>query len=101
LQSSTHYTILGTLSEDPGYDSTANWINNAGIAVGMSMEHISGNEYVLHPVIFGANGIVNLGVKNAQAGSATGINIANQVVRYLSFETPVQATRPSCMRMER
>ena len=92
-QANTHYTILGTLSETRGIDSAANSINNSGIAVGNSMEHIGSgpNDYVIHPVMFTANGIVNLGVKNSIGGWATGINDASQVVGFLQFETPVQA----------
>ncbi|MBV8212178.1 MAG: hypothetical protein JOZ08_03010, partial [Verrucomicrobia bacterium] len=90
--SSPHYTILGTISEDPGQDSEATWINNLGVAVGFSNEHLGSNLYSAHPVMFTANGIVNLGVKSAKEGFATGINNASQVVGYLNFETPVPAS---------
>ena len=46
----------------------------------------------VHPVMFTANGTVNLGVKNSSAGWATGINNSSQVVGYLDFETPVPGT---------
>ncbi len=92
-QPNTHYTILGTLSEYAGYDSAATWINNSGSAVGNSIEHVApGFDYVMHPVMFTANGIVNLGAKNSVGGWATGINNSSQVVGYLDFSTPVQAT---------
>jgi probable HAF family extracellular repeat protein len=91
-QPTTHYTILGTISESPGFDSEATCINNFGIAAGNSLENLSGHGYSMHPVMFTANGVVNLGVKNAVAGWATGINDASQVVGYLYFETPVPAT---------
>lgn len=92
-QRNTHYTILGTLSENTGYDSAATWINNSGITVGNSSEHVGpGFDYETHPVMFTPNGIVNLGVKNSVGGWATGINNASQVVGYLYFSTPVQAT---------
>jgi probable HAF family extracellular repeat protein len=41
--------------------------------------------------MFTANGVVNLGVKNAPDGWATGINDASQVVGFLEFEKPFQA----------
>jgi probable HAF family extracellular repeat protein len=90
-QPSTHYTILGTISEFPSFDSQANCINDAGIIVGNSFEHIPSGQYVQHPVIFMPNEIINLGVKNSGGGIATGINFANQVVGYLWFATPVPA----------
>lgn len=88
----THYTILGTISEYPGFDSDATCINIDGIAAGYAFEHLSGYDFAVHPVMFTANGVVNLGVKNASAGWATGINNASQVVGYLEFETPVPGT---------
>jgi len=91
-QAATHYTILGTLSEYPGHDSDATCVNNSGIAAGYSFEHLSDGGYSVHPVMFTSNGVVNLGVKNAVAGWATGINNASQVVGYLIFQTPVPAT---------
>jgi probable HAF family extracellular repeat protein len=85
-QSSSHYTILGTISES-SEDSMANAINASGIAVGFSFEN-TGSSYVQQPVMFTPTGVVNLGVKNAFAGYATSINNASQVVGILSFLRP-------------
>jgi probable HAF family extracellular repeat protein len=86
--STPHYTILGTISEFPGFntgfDSQASWINNSGIAVGSSEENTS-HGFVQVPVIFTPNGIVDLGVKNASKGIAVCINNYGQVVGNLSF----------------
>jgi probable HAF family extracellular repeat protein len=96
-QSSTsHGTILGTISEVPGPlmlpDSEALWVNNSGIAVGASEENTS-HGFVYVPVIFTPNGIVDLGVKNAAYGVADCINNHGQVVGNLSFlASPGQAT---------
>ena len=90
-QSSTpHYTILGTISELNGYDSLATCINNSGIAAGRSSENTS-HGFVYVPVMFTPNGIVDLGVKNAASGIATGINNNGQVVGNLYFDTPETA----------
>jgi probable HAF family extracellular repeat protein len=84
-QSSTpHDTILGTISESPGFDSEATWINNSGIAVGSSKENTS-HGFVQVPVMFTSNGIVDLGVKNASRGTAVCINNYGQVVGNLTF----------------
>jgi probable HAF family extracellular repeat protein len=93
-QSSTpHYTILGTISENPiGLDSEAWWINNSGIAVGNSIENTS-HGFVGVPVIFTANGIVDLGVKNASEGTAYCINNYGQVVGTLFWPVPSNATQ--------
>jgi probable HAF family extracellular repeat protein len=91
-QSSTHYTILGTISESPGFDSEAIWINNSGIAVGASAENTS-HGFVDVPVMFTPNGIVDLGVKNAAGGMATCINNNSQVVGDLMFVKPFSATQ--------
>jgi len=88
-QSTTHYTVLGTISES-GFDSEATAINNSGIAVGYSTEHI-GSGYFLRPVMFTPSGVVDLGVRNAEDGYATAINNVSQVVGYLYFDTPVPA----------
>jgi probable HAF family extracellular repeat protein len=87
-QSSTHYTILGTISESSSEDSMANAINASGIAAGFSLEN-TGSSYVQHPVMFTPTGVVNLGVKNAFGGYATGINNASQVVGIFYFIRPV------------
>jgi probable HAF family extracellular repeat protein len=87
-----HCTILGTISEYPGFDSEATWVNNSGIAVGASEENTS-HGFVYVPVIFTPNGIVDLGVKNAAYGVADCINNHGQVVGNLSFlASPGQAT---------
>ncbi|MBV8212179.1 MAG: hypothetical protein JOZ08_03015 [Verrucomicrobia bacterium] len=91
-QPTTHYQVLGTISESGGNDSNATWINKLGIAVGYSMEHLSGYSFALRPVMFTTNGIVNLGVKNAEIGVANSINDSSQVVGWVYFGTPVQAT---------
>ena len=89
--SSTHYTILGTISEDNGYDSQAAWINNSGIVVGTSIENTS-HGFVTVPVIFTPTGIVDLGIKNATNGSAVCINNNGQVVGNLDFNTASVST---------
>jgi len=89
-QSTTHYTILGTISESPGFDSRANWINDSGTAVGLSAENTS-HGFVDVPVIFTPNGIVDLGVKNAAGGQANCINNNSQVVGDLVFVKPFSA----------
>ena len=90
-QPTTHYQVLGTISEEGSDDSNATCINNSGIAAGYSSEHLFDGGYSVHPVMFTSNGVVNLGVKNAAAGWATGINDASQIVGNLEFETPVPA----------
>lgn len=87
---SPHYTILGTISESPGFDSMARWVNNSGIAVGASAENTS-HGFVDVPVIFTPNGIVDLGVKNAAGGQANCINNNSQVVGDLVFDKPYSA----------
>jgi probable HAF family extracellular repeat protein len=88
--SEPHYTILGTISEGLTFDSLAYCINNPGIAVGKSFENTeSGGREV--PVIFTANGIVNLGTKNATDGYAVGINNAGRVVGDLLYYSPFEA----------
>jgi probable HAF family extracellular repeat protein len=87
-----HCTILGTISEYPGFDSEATWINNSGIAVGWSKENTS-HGFVQVPVIFTPNGILDLGVKNASHGSGECINNYGQVVGNLTFETPPYGTQ--------
>jgi probable HAF family extracellular repeat protein len=89
--SSTHYTILGTISEDNGFDSEASWINNSGIAVGSSIENTS-HGFVTVPVVFTPTGIVDLGIKNALNGNAVCINNNGQIVGNLDFNgTPISA----------
>jgi probable HAF family extracellular repeat protein len=90
-QQSTVYTILETISEQAGFDSAATWINNLGIAVGVSAENTTNRGYVQVPVIFTASGIVDLGLRNAGSGVATCINDASQVVGNLMFDSPFLA----------
>jgi len=82
--SSTRYTILGTISEDNGFDSEATWINKSGTAVGTSIENTS-HGFVTVPAIFTPTGIIDLGVKNAGSGNAVCINNNGQVVGNLDF----------------
>jgi probable HAF family extracellular repeat protein len=90
---STRYTVLGTISEGPGFDSQATCINSLGIAAGQSYEHLPGGGFGMRPVMFTSNGVVDLGVKNGVAGWATGINDDSQVVGYVIFSTPVPASQ--------
>jgi probable HAF family extracellular repeat protein len=92
-QSSTpHVTILGTISEFPGFDSQATWINNSGITVGSSEEN-TGQGFVQVPVMFTPNGIVHLGAKNASKGIAVCINNYGQVVGNLPTLKPFYSSQ--------
>jgi probable HAF family extracellular repeat protein len=88
--SEPHYTILGTISEGITLDSVVYCINNSGVAVGESFENTKSGGHEV-PVMFTPNGIVDLGVKNATSGYATGINNAGQVVGDLLYYTPFEA----------
>lgn len=81
-----YYTILGTLSEQTVYpDSTTYAINNSNVSVGFSYRQ-SRYGATNYPVLFNAQGIVNLGIKNGTDGFAYGINNAGQVVGEIDFE---------------